>query len=236
MKAKKGEIIMTVTIGLICFVLTYVMFMQFKVVEETDITQIENARESDLREKLASWTEKYEDVEQKLTESKQRLEEYNERKIANQETTELVEKELEQARQLVGITDVKGAGVVVTLEDDNDSEDGIITSLNLRDLVEALRLAGAEAISINDIRVINMTEIVDTDAILVNTEKVASPYVVKAIGDQKYLESALNTKTTGYIDTMIRSGKKVTLERENNIKIYKYNKELNVKYLNDEGE
>ena len=57
---------MTITIGIICFVLAYVMFMQFKVVEETNITQIESMRESELTEKLASWKGKYEEVETKL--------------------------------------------------------------------------------------------------------------------------------------------------------------------------
>ena len=61
MNLKKGKGIMTITIGLICFVLAYVMFMQFKVVEETNITQIETMRESELTEKLASWKEKYEE-------------------------------------------------------------------------------------------------------------------------------------------------------------------------------
>ena len=39
---KKGKKTMAVTITLACFALTCVMFMQFKVVDQTDITSIEN--------------------------------------------------------------------------------------------------------------------------------------------------------------------------------------------------
>lgn len=232
MKAKKGKIIMTITIGLVCFILTYVIFVQFKVVEETDITQIENARESELKEKLASWKERYDDVEAKVLESQETLNEYNERKASNQETSELVQRELQQAKQLVGITDVKGDGVVVTLK---DNEEQYIDYNDLIELIDELRLAGAEAISINDKRIVNMSDIVNItgNVILINSERVTSPYVVKAIGDQKYLESALNTKTIGFVDKTLNYGKDVTLERQNNIKIYKYDKNLEIGHMKD---
>lgn len=48
---KKGKGVITVTIGLICFILTYVMFMQFRTIEETNITEIESMTTAELREK-----------------------------------------------------------------------------------------------------------------------------------------------------------------------------------------
>ena len=47
---KKGKITMTVIIGIMCFILVYIMFMQFKVVNQTDITSLTTKRESELRE------------------------------------------------------------------------------------------------------------------------------------------------------------------------------------------
>lgn len=41
-KLKKGKITVVITIAIACFALITVMFMQFKVVNETDITSIEN--------------------------------------------------------------------------------------------------------------------------------------------------------------------------------------------------
>lgn len=228
-KMRKGKIIMTVTVGLMCFVLTYVMFMQFKLVEETDITEIENARESELREKLANWKTRYKDVEEKIEESTTKLDEYNQRKASNQETSQLLEKELEQIKKIAGLTEVKGDGIVVTLTDKEE----VIGARDLIEVVNELRLAGAEAISINDKRIVNMTDIVDIveRVILINVERTSSPYIIKAIGDPKYLESALNTKTIGFMDQMAVDGKDTKLERQNNIKINPYNKELKVQYM-----
>ena len=59
---KKGKIAMTITIGIACFALVMVMTMQFKIVNETDITSIENMRETELRTELANWKQKYEET------------------------------------------------------------------------------------------------------------------------------------------------------------------------------
>ena len=59
---KKGKITMTITIGIACFALVMVMTMQFKIVNETDITSIENMRETELRTELANWKQKYEET------------------------------------------------------------------------------------------------------------------------------------------------------------------------------
>ena len=61
---------MSITIGIACFALMLVMFMQFKVVEQTDITAIETMRETELRTELADWKAKYEEAETKLEETK----------------------------------------------------------------------------------------------------------------------------------------------------------------------
>ena len=227
MKKRKG--IMTVTIGIICFVLAYVMFMQFRTIEETNITQIENMRESELSEKLASWKEKYEEASLKLEETNEKLQEYKQKREANEEASELLDKELAQAQAIVGLTDVKGNGVIITY-----TESGKIEDRHLIELVNELKLAGAEAISINDQRITNMSEIINIDIegekfILVNKKRVTSPYTIKAIGDPKYLESALTTKTIGFVTRHDNA----ILQRENNITINKYNGNIKIKYSNE---
>lgn len=215
---------MAVTIGITCFVLTYVMFMQFKVVRETDIEGIETLRESELQEKIATWKEKLEETTIKLEETNTKLNEYRQKRESNQETSEVLENELAQARMLVGLTSVKGNGVVVTVRDNPNSEQGIMEAEDLLKLVNELKLAGAEAISINDQRIVTTSDLFDVESgsILVDGKRIVSPYIVKAIGDQKYLESALITKTVGYMD---KYSENATLERQNNIKIVKYEAE-----------
>ena len=86
-----------------------------------------------------------------------------------------------------------GEGIIITLEDNNYKN---IERFDLISLVNELKLAGAEAISINDERVVSNTDIalINNRIILVNSRRISSPYIVKAIGDKKYLESAITIK------------------------------------------
>lgn len=79
-----------------------------------------------------------------------------------------------------------------------------------------------------------MSDIINIDIegeefILVNKKRVTSPYVIKAIGDQKYLESALTTKTIGFVTRHSNA----ILEKRNNITINKYNGEIKIKYATE---
>ena len=49
---KKGKITITITIGLACFVLVLIIFMQFKVIYQTDIASIDTMRAEELKTEL----------------------------------------------------------------------------------------------------------------------------------------------------------------------------------------
>ena len=217
----KNKNIMAVIIGAVCIILVGVMFAQFKTVEETDITGIETAREAELQTMLSSWKTKYEEIEEKLQDTKNKIVEYEQKVNSKEETSELLDEELEQTNLLVGKTNVTGEGVIITLSDNDEKS---IVASDLRTLVNELKLAGAEAISINDKRILNMTEIVDVNGrILINEDATVSPFVVKAIGDQKYLSSALSLKNSGFVDSNTILGKTVEMREEKNISILAYN-------------
>ena len=223
----------TVVIFIVCIVLVSVMLMQFRTVEQTDITEIENMRESELRTALAERKMKYEEVSTQLDDVNARIEEYNTTINNNEETSKLIDEELKESNILVGKTDVYGEGVVVTLANSNEQA---IEAYDLIDLVNELRYAGAEAISINEQRVLNMTEIVDMGDyayITVNSQRIQEPYIVKAIGDKEYLNSVLNLKGSGFIDRNKTLGMNVSSRTENRVEIPKYNGEFEINYLQE---
>lgn len=231
-KMKKGKIIMVITIGLACFVLATVMCMQFKVVRETDITSIESMRKSELTSELASWKEKYEETNQKYEETITKLEEYKKSEKSTEESTKLLQNELEQINMTLGKTDVQGEGIILTMK--NSTSDSV-TPINADDLlviVNSLKLAGAEAISINDQRVINTTDIVyiNNSFIKVNQQRILSPYIIKVIGNQSYLESGI-TGAGGHVDDLKKVGHDITIEKNNKINIKKYDSDIEVKYM-----
>ena len=229
---KKGKITMTITIGIACFALALVMSMQFKIVNETDITSIEDMREAELRTELANWKSKYQETNQKYEEVAQKVDEYKENKQSNQETKKLVDEELAQVNMNLGTTTVQGEGIEITLRDTEDEDIRKITSDDLLLIVNSLKNAGAEAISINEERIVNMSDIVDINGtfIKVNGQRISEPYIVKAIGNQSYLESAL-IGNGGPVDEMKKLEQDVSVEKSNKIKIEKYNKDIKMKYI-----
>lgn len=224
----KGKVILSISIGLVSLILTMVLFTQFKTVEKTDITAIETMRETELRDELASWKSKYEEIETKLEEREDKIEEYKQELSNNEDALEVLQSEVNEAESYLGYTEVQGEGIEVTL---TDTDEAIIEYWDLLYLVNELVSAGAEAISINDERVVSTTEIVPVNdtIIFVNSKKIAGPYVVKAIGDKKYLESALTIKG-GYIDERTADNKSVTYSVQDNVTIPAYTGKMTLEY------
>lgn len=226
---EKSKKIMIVTISIMSLILACVIFMQFKVVNETDIAQIETMRKDELEKAIAEWKEKYEIAYKKLADTNSKINEYEEKMQSNAETKELINKELSEAKTNFGLTDVEGEGIIITLTDTDiasyDAED-------ILELVNELRGAGAEAISINGQRIVNTSDIVHISStiIKVNSKNISSPYVIKVIGDKTYLKSALTIKN-GYIDVKEKNDYKIKVEEKNNIKINKYSKSVNLKHI-----
>jgi uncharacterized protein YlxW (UPF0749 family) len=94
--------------------------------------------------------------------------------------------ELERLGVLNGAVEVAGPGAQVML-------DGPVTVLDLYDLLNELRNAGAEAITLNDQRIVASSVIAPTTdgSIAVDGTVTRHPYTFAAIGDPTTLESAL---------------------------------------------
>ena len=226
---EKDKKIMIMTISIMALILVCVMFMQFKVVNQTDIAQIESMREDELEKAVTEWKEKYEEAYEKLIDTNNKINEYNEKMQSNAATKELVNKELTEAKINFGLTDVTGDGIIVTL---TNTDELAYDADDLLELVKELRSAGAEAISINGERIVNTSDIVNitSSIIKVNSKNISSPYVIRVIGDNTYLKSALTIKN-GYYDVKQKNEYKIKIEEKTNIKINKYSKSVNFKYI-----
>lgn len=235
-RMKKEKIVMAITIGMSAFVLVAIMFMQFKVVRQTDLTSIETMTEQELRSELIAWREKYEELQIKHEDVLIKINEYKEEYKSDEETERLLEKELLSLQMLLGETDVEGQGIVITISEKNNEEETIYYE-DLLYIVNELKSAGAEAISINDHRIINRSDIVqisvdESDAyIKVNGKRILSPYTIKAIGNQTYLEGAL-LGVGGYVDELRKWGFEIQIERSDRVEIKTYTNELSYKYMN----
>ena len=227
----KENITMAISIFLVCIIFVSVLLIQVKTVSQVNETDIENLRTSELSEQLSTWKSKYEEVSEELKDTNSKILDYTTKIEDNEEASELLEAELEKSRLILGKTDVVGDGVVITLSDGENK----IEASDLIELVNDLWFAGAEAISINGVRIVNMTEFVDVAGYIIvkPRQRIVAPYVVKVIGDQTYLTSTLSLKNSGFIDIQNSNGKKVTMEQQRNIKISAYSDTLEPKYIKE---
>ncbi len=229
---KKGKVTVVITIAMACFALVTIMFMQFKIINQTDITSIEAMTEQELRMELATWRQKYEQAQEIYQENLEKLQEYKEKVKSDAESSKLIEGELQQINKYLGKTDVQGEGIIIKLKDTTDEDVIPITSEDLLFIVDYLRIAGAEAISINNERIVNMSDIVyvNNTIIYVNQQRILAPYEIKAIGNPTYLESTL-IGNGGYIDILRNSGFEVDITKSNKVTINKYEKEIGHRYI-----
>lgn len=231
---KKEKIVFSIVIFIVSALLVASAYIQIRTVEKTNLLGIESMREEELREEIVEWKAKYNEISEKLNMNQQKINEYTNNIKNNQLSSELLDKELSEYNMLVGKTNVIGNGIIIKITDIYGN--GLAAS-SLVDLINELKYAEAEAISINGQRIINMTDIVEIadKYILINGERISGPYEIRVIGNQEKLEEVLNYPDTGFISYYKSMGYKIELNKQNDVKINAYKKPIVLKYIN-EGE
>ena len=187
-------------VAAVLFVFGVMLTVQFR---SAQTTRVENSvrfeRMEELTDRLIQ-TEKERDSLQKA------LEERN-KKIALDEANE---EALDDLRFRAAMTGLTGEGIIVKMDDSKkDSRElpkskvttgenpnlYIIHDDDLLRVINELRAAGAEAVSINGERLIGTSEIRCAGPTLsVNNVRSAAPFVISAIGKKETLESALKMR------------------------------------------
>ena len=229
---KKNAVWQYTLIGLAVFALSFIFMAQLNTVNRSDET-LQGKRETELRDDLTALKIEYEELKKENEKNLEIVEEYKTSSSNNNTLINSLTQQLNQMSALSGMKDVAGEGIIVTLDgsdmavsDNISTESMLIHDTDLRAIVNELSAAGAEAISINGQRIIATTAIRCVGPVIqVNGVKVAAPFTVKAIGNAKYLESALNIKG-GIVDSFEIYGIKINISREKSITIPKYDGKL----------
>ena len=207
-------------LGIMCFFLTLGIVVQINTVSKSSTTVGKTLVENELRDSVLRWKQKYENAYEKLEEKEETLNSLREQVSNSDETHSGMSSKLARYNSLLGNTEVIGKGIVITVTDGDGSSlngnfasDYIVHDGDLYELVNALKNAGAEAISINNQRIISTSSISCAgNVVLINGEKVGVPFVIQAIGAPVKLYGAV-TIDNGYMDWMIRDGVDVQIEQ-----------------------
>lgn len=140
-------------------------------------------------------------------------------------------------QNLAGITALKGPGVILTIEDSKKSISSmentnlyIIHDEDMLKVINELKAAGAEAISINDQRLIATSEIrCAGPTISINNTRVSAPFKIKAIGDAQNMEDAIKMRG-GVAESLSVWGIKLDIQKSSKIIIPAYKGVIQLKY------
>ncbi len=148
-----------------------------------------------------------------------------ERLEKDEKSHEDLKEELNSYKVLSGGFDVKGQGIIIDIKvPEGNSE--YYGQLNISEyywsilsIVSYLNSAGAEAIAINDQRFTSNTEIVPvTNYLNINGKRVTAPIEIKAIGDKRTLNSAINFPS-GVLEELKNIGFEVEIVESDDIQI-----------------
>ena len=153
---------------------------------------------------------------------------YQNKLAQGNDATETINRQLQDTKLQAGLTNVIGPGIEITLSDSrnkptntNDiiNQANLVHDVDVMTVVNELRAAGAEAISVNDQRVVGSTPIRCVGpTVQVNGVPFASPFVIRAVGDESALLGGLKTpggvfEKIGLFDpAMIKAEKKAALK------------------------
>lgn len=213
-----------IILGVVCCILVISIFIQMKTVNdmENSVGTTLSAN-SELIDEVFSAQEDYEKLYAQLEKAEEELEKIRtEATAGNQEATD-AEAELKKNNMLLGLTEVKGEGIIITLDDNRNVEDSevnlsqyLIHEEDLLRVVNELFNAGAEAVSINENRVTSMTAVrCDGNIIRVNGQIINVPITIKAICSKAIRGTLI--RPGGYLQLMANAGLKVNIATSDDI-------------------
>ena len=236
---KKEQI--ALAIGAMCMLLTIAIIIQLNTITEASKIVGTSFAADSLKEEVLKWKESSEDLYKILENTETELESARQEATKeNSKGTEL-EEQLSKINKLLGVTELNGRGVIVTLSDNNgisvnnlDGEENINNYLihdeDIWSVINELFNAGAEAISINGQRIIGSTAITCSGTVItINGVKLNSPFKISAIGNPESLSSI--ARPGGYIEYIEQSGAVANVEKSENVTVSKYTGTITPKYI-----
>ncbi|QDR81517.1 DUF881 domain-containing protein [Sporomusa termitida] len=209
MLPKKGQ----VSISLVCVVLGIILAVQFKNNQDFRYS-LQNQRVEDLTLRLSSSEKEIAILHSQIREL---------------QSADAAHKEAQRIAMGAGTLPLTGPGIIVTLEEDRrqpintkSSELYLIRAEDMLKILNELRAGGAEAIAINNQRLITGSGIIQNgQSMSVNGTDFAAPFEIRAIGDPATLENSLKMRG-GVIETLSFWGIKITVSQQPDIQLPAY--------------
>lgn len=236
MRIRKGKniiVILMVVLGMLIAVQLRLSQLGYKYVQFTDINNLQN--------NLLKEQTEIEVLKEKQKELEERQKAYAGAQLGKGDIGAYLEEDLSRYKSFGGLTDLEGPGIILVVTDadrdlgeNENPNDLIVHDYDMRALLTDIRSAGAEAISINNQRILlSKTKLYCTGpTILINDQVFAQPFVIRAIGDKDRLLEVVDGPN-GYANILRDMGIFVETNTSVSIAMPAYKQVETPKYMKD---
>ncbi len=222
-----------IAITLICIVLGTMIAWQYKSINYNQgVSAFQNKRAEELIDDLIVLQNQNNDLRKRNEELQKEVSQYENAKAGDSQATQNLLNELETARIFGGLIDVKGKGVIITID---NGEEFDVLDMDILGVLNELRASDVQAISVNKERIVAMSEIRSAPPyIMINGRQMIAPFVIEAIGDPERIQHSLKI-INGIIEKLEELNLKVSIKQSDNIQIPKVRDDgtvIKIDYLN----
>lgn len=214
----RGKIILSVVSLTLGFILAFSFSVSQKRNQEVAVNSATFGQTESVRQELIEQKERNKELSEELRDVQETIREYEQQAGSNTSSLDELVKEAEALRLLTGEVPVKGEGYRVQLEDgeyDPDQvnpNDYIVHEGHVFMVINELKIAGAEAVSVNGKRIHETSYIRCTGPVItVDGETFPAPFIIEAIGNSSTLSEAVEL-SGGILDQL--KGQQIRIQTE----------------------
>ncbi|MGL4730991.1 MAG: DUF881 domain-containing protein [Clostridium sp.] len=179
-------------------------------------------------------------LQEELNTLEKKINKYEESSHYTSEVMTEINKELTNNKLILGNSKVEGEGIKITLNDapqvgfgQEYTNDMLIHDKDIIRVINELRNAGAEAVAVNDYRVVyNSYGFCAGSNINLSGIKIVAPFYITAIGNKDVMENYIETQEN-HVKKLKRRECYVEVETLSHIEIPPYNGSLESQYLSE---
>ncbi|PJK17944.1 hypothetical protein CQS04_03440 [Chryseomicrobium excrementi] len=214
----RGKIILSVVSLTLGFILAFSFSVSQNRNQEVAVNSATFGQTESVRQELIEQKERNKELSEELRDVQETIREYEQQAGSNTSSLDELVKEAEALRLLTGEVSVKGEGYRVQLEDgeyDPDQvnpNDYIVHEGHVFMVINELKIAGAEAVSVNGKRIHETSYIRCTGPVItVDGETFPAPFIIEAIGNSSTLSEAVEL-SGGILDQL--KGQQIRIQTE----------------------
>ncbi len=191
------------------FFIIGIIFSRHYMISKADTEKIDIAQYNQMQEELKALETERENLDQEYQKLSDKLDIFWSESLEEENVDTAILEEFELMKKLAGLTDVSGEGIIVSINDKEnydplkDQLASLIHDGNIKYVVDLFINNGAQAVSVNDLRIVNSSYIFCVGTtILCNNQRMTPPYIIKAIGP---VEQMLNAVEKDAVLTKLRN-------------------------------